>query len=37
MGNVFTAGHDMLKGSLRWHQPDPAECLGADGIPNTAA
>jgi outer membrane protein assembly complex protein YaeT len=35
MGNVFTAGHDMLKGSLRWHQPDPAECLGADGIPNT--
>jgi len=27
MGNVFTAGHDMLKGVLRWHQPDPAQCL----------
>ncbi len=27
MGNVFTAGHDMLKGLLRWHQPDPAQCL----------
>jgi outer membrane protein insertion porin family len=27
MGNVFTAGHDMLKGLLRWHQQDPAQCL----------
>jgi outer membrane protein assembly complex protein YaeT len=27
MGNVFTAGHDMLKGLLRWHQPNPAQCL----------
>ena len=27
MGNVFTAPHDMLKGLLRWHQPDPAGCL----------
>ncbi len=33
MGNVFTAGHDLLKGSLRWHQPDPAQCLGAGGTP----
>src|SRR6202050_3528350 len=27
MGNVFTAGHDMLKGTLRWHQPNPSQCL----------
>jgi outer membrane protein assembly factor BamA len=27
MGNVFTAQHDMLKGLLRWHQPNPAQCL----------
>ncbi len=27
MGNVFTAGHDMLKGVLRWHQPNPQQCL----------
>jgi len=27
MGNVFTAPHDMLKGVLRWHQPDPQQCL----------
>lgn len=27
MGNVFTAGHDMLKGVLRWHQQNPAQCL----------
>ena len=27
MGNVFTAGHDMLKGLVRWHQSDPAQCL----------
>jgi outer membrane protein insertion porin family len=34
MGNVFTAQHDMLKGLLRWHQPDPAQCLVAPS--NTA-
>jgi outer membrane protein insertion porin family len=33
MGNVFTAGHDMLKGLMRWHQPDPAHCLQPGGIP----
>ena len=27
MGNVFTAPHDALKGLLRWHQADPAQCL----------
>ena len=27
MGNVFTAPHDMLKGLLRWHQPNPQQCL----------
>jgi outer membrane protein insertion porin family len=27
MGNVFTAGHDMIKGVLRWHQFDPSQCL----------
>jgi outer membrane protein insertion porin family len=27
MGNVFTAGHDLLTGLMRWHQPNPAECL----------
>ena len=27
MGNVFTAGHDMLKGVTRWHQPNPSQCL----------
>jgi outer membrane protein assembly complex protein YaeT len=36
MGNVFTAGHDMLKGLLRWHQPDPSQCLQAGGVPNSA-
>ncbi len=36
MGNVFTAGHDMLKGVLRWHQPDPSQCLQAGGVPNSA-
>ncbi|MFZ0814616.1 MAG: POTRA domain-containing protein [Candidatus Sulfotelmatobacter sp.] len=35
MGNVFTAGHDMITGLLRWHQPDPAQCLLSGGIPNT--
>jgi outer membrane protein assembly factor BamA len=33
MGNVFTAEHDMLKGLLRWHQPDPQQCLQPDGAP----
>jgi outer membrane translocation and assembly module TamA len=33
MGNVFTAGHDMVKGVLRWHQPSPAQCLQSDGAP----
>jgi outer membrane protein insertion porin family len=36
MGNVFTAEHDMLKGLLRWHQPDPAQCLQTDGAANSA-
>jgi outer membrane protein insertion porin family len=27
MGNVFTSGHDMLKGLMRWHQPNPSQCL----------
>ena len=36
MGNVFTAGHDMLKGLLRWHQPNPAQCLQPGGLANTA-
>jgi outer membrane protein insertion porin family len=27
MGNVFTSGHDMLKGLIRWHQANPAQCL----------
>ncbi len=30
MGNVFTTGHDMLKGLVRWHQQDPAQCLPSD-------
>jgi outer membrane protein insertion porin family len=34
MGNVFTAPHDMLKGLLRWHQPNPAPCLLPDGTRN---
>ena len=32
MGNVFTAGHDMLKGLARWHQPDPGQCLQSGGV-----
>jgi len=35
MGNVYTSGHDMLKGLLRWHQPDPAHCLEPDGTANS--
>jgi outer membrane protein insertion porin family len=33
MGNIFTAGHDMVKGALRWHQEDPAPCLLPQGVP----
>jgi outer membrane protein insertion porin family len=36
MGNVFTAGHDMVKGLLRWHQPDPVQCVPSDGVMNLA-
>lgn len=36
MGNVFTSGHDMLKGLARWHQPDPGQCLQTGGVPNTS-
>lgn len=32
MGNVFTAGHDMIKGMARWHQPNPAQCLAFSPI-----
>jgi outer membrane protein insertion porin family len=35
MGNVFTAGHDMLKGLLRWHQPDPVQCVPSSGVMDT--
>jgi outer membrane protein insertion porin family len=34
MGNVFTTPHDMLKGLMRWHQPDPAQCLLTGGTTN---
>ena len=34
MGNVFTAPHDMVKGLLRWHQPNPAQCLPATSTTN---
>ena len=34
MGNVFTAGHDMIKGLMRWHQPDPGLCLSSGGTAN---
>ena len=33
MGNVYTAGHDLLKGVLRWHQDDPSLCLQSLGAP----
>jgi outer membrane protein insertion porin family len=36
MGNVFTAGHDMVKGLARWHQPDPAQCLISGGTAITS-
>ena len=29
MGNVFTAPHDLLKGLLRWHQPNTQPCLSS--------
>ena len=32
MGNVFTAGHDMLKGLARWHQPNPSQCLQFNNV-----
>jgi outer membrane protein insertion porin family len=35
MGNVYTAGHDMLKGLMRWHQPNPGSCLQSDGTANS--
>lgn len=35
MGNVFTTGHDMLKGLVRWHQPNPGNCLASDGTVNS--
>jgi outer membrane protein assembly factor BamA len=34
MGNVFTAGHDLVKGLGRWHQQNPAQCLGRGGTGN---
>ncbi|MGA6982683.1 MAG: POTRA domain-containing protein [Candidatus Sulfotelmatobacter sp.] len=34
MGNVFTAGHDLVKGLGRWHQQNPAQCLGPGGTGN---
>ncbi len=34
MGNVFTAPHDLLKGLMRWHQPNPAQCLLSGGTTN---
>ena len=36
MGNVFTAGHDMIKGLLRWHQPEPGQCLPLEQRPPPA-
>src|SRR6266446_1692015 len=35
MGNVYTAGHDMLKGLMRWHQPNPSECLQFSPVTQT--
>jgi outer membrane protein assembly factor BamA len=35
MGNVFTAGHDMLTGLLRWHQANPNLCLPVGTTPNS--
>jgi outer membrane protein insertion porin family len=35
MGNVFTSQHDMLKGLLRWHQPNPNDCLPITPIGTT--
>jgi outer membrane protein insertion porin family len=35
MGNVFTAPHDMLKGLLRWYQPNPNLCLPVGTTPNS--
>jgi outer membrane protein insertion porin family len=35
LGNVFTAPHDMLKGLMRWHQPNPVQCLLTGGTTNS--
>ena len=35
MGNVFTAGHDMLTGLMRWHQANPDLCLPVGTTPNS--
>jgi outer membrane protein assembly complex protein YaeT len=32
MGNVFTAGHDLLTGLARWHQPNPSQCLQFNNV-----
>jgi outer membrane protein insertion porin family len=37
MGNVFSAGHDMLTGLMRWHQPNPAQCLPTNPGPINSA
>ena len=34
MGNVFTTPHDMLKGLVRWHQPNTQRCLSS-GVPTS--
>ena len=34
MGNVYTAGHDLVNGVLRWHQPDTLKCLSS-GTPTS--
>lgn len=32
MGNVFTSGHDMLTGLMRWHQPSTQPCLSTGTV-----
>lgn len=34
MGNVYTAPHDMIRGFLRWHQPNTQPCLSS-GTPTS--
>ena len=36
MGNVFTAPHDMMKGLLRWHQPDNQQCVSSGTVTSQA-